>query len=150
MTKIIQKQPRSSLLGHLQQDINRLFEPFGWATESELWDTFPSEWSPSIDIKDKGSHYLICADVPGVDPKEIEVSMENNVLTIKGEKETKAEEKDENYLRVERTKGSFMRWFSLPESVDPEHIKAKSKYGVLEITVPKATMSTSKKIEIEE
>ena len=150
MTKIIQKQPRSGLLGHLQQDINRLFEPFGWVTESGLWDTFSSEWSPRIDIKDKGSHYLICADVPGVDPKEIEVSIENNILTIKGEKETKPEEKDENYLRVERTRGSFMRWFSLPESVDPERIKAKSKHGVLEIAIHKATRATSKKIEIEE
>ncbi|QTS83958.1 Hsp20/alpha crystallin family protein [Coxiella endosymbiont of Amblyomma nuttalli] len=150
MTKTIQQQPRGGLLGHLQQDINRLFEPFGWTTENELWDTFSSEWSPRVDIKDKGPHYLICADVPGVDPKEIDVSMENNILTIKGDKETKVDEKDENYLRVERTKGSFMRRFSLPESVDSERIKAKSKHGVLEITIPKATRSTSKKIEIHE
>ncbi|MFV9988919.1 MAG: Hsp20/alpha crystallin family protein [Coxiella endosymbiont of Dermacentor nuttalli] len=149
MAKNIQKYPRS-LLSHLQQDINHLFEPFGWSTENELWDAFLTEWSPRIDIKDMDNHYAIRADIPGVNPKEIEISMENNVLTIKGEKETKTEEKKEDFLRVERSKGTFMRRFSLPESVNPEKIKAKSKHGVLEITIPKVERPGSQKIRIEE
>ena len=150
MTKNIQKYPRS-LLGHLQQDINRLFEPFGWSAESsELWDTFSTEWFPRIDIKDMDSHYAIRADIPGVNPKEIEISMDNNVLTIKGEKETNTEEKKEDFLRVERSKGAFMRRFSLPESVNSEKIKARSKHGVLEITIPKVEHHGGQKIRIEE
>ncbi|AAO90680.1 Hsp20/alpha crystallin family protein [Coxiella burnetii] len=149
MAKAVQKYPHS-MLSHLQQDINRLFEPFGWATGGELWDAFSSEWSPHIDIKDEGQNYLICADIPGVDPKKIQVSMENNILTIKGERETEAKEKSEGYLRIERTKGAFLRQFTLPESVDAESIKAKSKHGVLEITIPKAQPPRTKKIEIEE
>ena len=150
MPKNIQKYQRSSLLSHLQQDINRLFEPFGWSTESELWDAFSTEWFPRIDIKDMDNHYAIRADIPGVNPKEIEISMDNNVLTIKGEKETKTEEKKEDFLRVERSKGAFMRRFSLPESVNSEKIKAKSKHGVLEITIPKVEHHGSQKIRIEE
>ncbi len=76
--------------------------------------------------------------------------MENNILTIKGERETEAKEKSEGYLRIERTKGAFLRQFTLPESVDAESIKAKSKHGVLEITIPKAQPPRTKKIEIEE
>ena len=155
MVKTIQKYPRS-MLSHLQQDINRLFEPFGWTTDGEIWDAFSSEhspqqqWSPCIDIKDEGQCYLICADVPGVNPKAIEVSMEGNVLMIKGEREIEAKEKIEGYLRIERTKGTFVRRFSLPESVDAEGIKAKTKHGVLEITIPKIRLSETKRIKIEE
>ncbi|WP_304985153.1 Hsp20/alpha crystallin family protein [Coxiella-like endosymbiont] len=145
----IQKHPRS-LLSHLQQDINSLFEPFGWSTESQLWDAFSTEWSPRIDIKDMSDNYIIRADIPGVDPKDIEVSMENNVLAIKGEKETETEEKKEDFLRVERTKGAFIRRFSLPESVNSEKIKAKSKHGVLEISIPKMKRSGMRKIQIED
>ncbi|WP_100623014.1 Hsp20/alpha crystallin family protein [Candidatus Coxiella mudrowiae] len=145
----IQKHPQS-LLSHLQQDINRLFEPFGWSTESQLWDAFSTEWFPRIDIKDMNDNYVIRADIPGVDPKEIEVSMENNVLTIKGEKETETEDKKEDFLRVERTKGAFIRRFSLPESVNAEKIKAKSKHGVLEISIPKMKRSGMQKIQIED
>ena len=153
MAKTIQKYPRS-MLSHLQQDINRLFEPSSWTPDGEIWDAFSSErspqWSPHIDIKDEDQHYLIYVDVPGVEPKAIEVSMESNILTIKGEREAKAKEKTENYLRIERTKGAFVRRFSLPESVDAEGIKAKTKHGVLEISIPKARSFETKKIKIEE
>lgn len=145
----IQKHPQS-LLSHLQEDINRLFEPFGWSTENQLGDAFSREWSPRIDIKDMNDNYLIRADIPGVDPKAIEISIENNVLTIKGEKETETQEKKEDFLRVERTKGAFIRRFSLPESVNAERIKAKTKHGVLEILIPKMKRSGVQKIQIED
>ncbi|WP_309567470.1 Hsp20/alpha crystallin family protein [Coxiella-like endosymbiont] len=145
----IQKHPQS-LLSHLQEDINRLFEPFGWSTENQLGDAFSREWSPRIDIKDMNDNYLIRADIPGVDPKAIEISIENNVLTIRGEKETETQEKKEDFLRVERTKGAFIRRFSLPESVNAERIKAKTKHGVLEILIPKMKRSGVQKIQIED
>lgn len=150
MPKIIKRYPRSSTLGHLQEDINRLFEPFSWLTEGGASDTFISDWSPKIDIKDEDKHYLIRADIPGVDPKDIEVHLENGVLTIKGEKETKTEDKTEDYIRVERSTGTFLRRFTLPETVDAENIKAKSKHGVLEVIVPKSTKNSSRKISVEE
>ncbi|PMB55015.1 heat shock protein, Hsp20 family [Coxiella-like endosymbiont] len=145
----IQKHPQS-LLSQLQEDINRLFEPFGWSTENQLGDAFSREWSPRIDIKDMNDNYLIRADIPGVDPKAIEISIENNVLTIRGEKETETQEKKEDFLRVERTKGAFIRRFSLPESVNAERIKAKTKHGVLEILIPKMKRSGVQKIQIED
>lgn len=147
MTKIIQ---RPGVLGHLQEDINRLFEPFGWVTDKELSDVFISDWSPRIDIKDESNQYVIRADIPGVDPKDVDIHMEHNILTIKGQKESKKEETSKDYVRVERSKGSFLRRFSLPESVDAEKIEAKSKHGVLEILLPKIERAKSRKISVEE
>lgn len=149
MTKIVRHYPRLGMLGHLQQDINRLFEPFGWQTDNDAAGVMVSDWSPHIDIKDEGKEYVIFADIPGVDPKDIEIQMENGILTIKGQKEVNKEEKNENFVRVERSRGTFMRRFSLPDIVDASAIKAKSKHGVLQITVPKVEKAKSRKIEVE-
>jgi HSP20 family protein len=107
-----------------------------------------SAWTPAVDISENNDHFLIEADVPGVDPKKIEVSMENGALTLKGERKSEIKEEKEGYTRVERSHGSFYRRFSLPETADAEHITAKSDKGVLKITVGKKETAKPKRITI--
>ncbi len=109
-----------------------------------------SHWMPAVDIKNEKDKYVIYVDVPGVDPKNIEVTMEHNMLSIHGERTTESKENREGFSRIERISGSFYRRFSLPGDVDGEHVKAHSKQGVLVLEVPKRKQSMSRKIEIEE
>jgi len=107
-----------------------------------------AEWAPAVDIKEEVDKFVIHADIPGVKPEDIEVSMEAGVLTVKGEKESEAKTGKEGYKKVERTYGSFYRRFSLPDSADGEAISAKCKHGVLEIIIPKRESVKPKKIDI--
>ena len=107
-----------------------------------------SAWTPAVDFAEKDDHFLIEADVPGVDPKDIEVSMENGMLSLRGERENEIKEEKDGYTRVERSHGSFYRRFSLPETADPENINAKSSKGVLKITVGKKETAKPKKITV--
>jgi len=106
-----------------------------------------TEWSPRVDVREEETRYVILADVPGVDPKEIEISMDKGVLTIKGERKNESAE-SAKATRVERTVGGFKRSFSLPDSVDADAITAAGKHGVLEISIPKKAQAAPRKIEI--
>ena len=127
------------LLNQLQRELER-----GAAEGS----TATAEWAPAVDIKEEADKFVLHADIPGVKPEEIDISMEGDVLTIKGEKKTEATTEKENYKRVERTYGSFYRRFSLPDTADPEAIVAESKHGVLVITIPKRQAVQPKKINV--
>jgi HSP20 family protein len=107
-----------------------------------------AEWTPAVDIKEETDKFVIYADIPGVKPENIEVSMEAGVLTVKGEKESEAKTEKEGYKRIERTSGSFYRRFSLPDSADGDAINAKCKYGVLEIIIPKREAIKPKRINV--
>ncbi|SDH38095.1 Hsp20/alpha crystallin family protein [Nitrosomonas sp. Nm132] len=107
-----------------------------------------AEWVPAVDIKEASDKFVLHADLPGVKPEEIDISMENGVLTIKGEKKTEAKTEKEGYKRVERTYGSFYRRFSLPDTANPDAISAVSKHGVLEIVIPKRESVQPKKISV--
>lgn len=107
-----------------------------------------AEWVPAVDIKEEADKFVIHADIPGVKPENIEVSMEAGVLTVKGEKETETKTENEGYKRIERTSGSFYRRFSLPDSADGEAINAKCKLGVLEIIIPKREAIKPKRINV--
>jgi HSP20 family protein len=133
-----------SLLNQLQKELERAQEV--GATEGTI---ATAEWSPAVDIKEENDKFVLQADIPGVKPEDIDISMENGVLTIKGEKKTDARTKHEGYKRIERTYGSFYRRFSLPDTANSEAISAKSKYGVLEIVIPKREAVKPKKISIE-
>ncbi len=146
MSRLIRRSSWPSL-ATLKSDINELFEPFSEFTTSDSGLQM-CDWIPNIDIKEDDNQYIIHADIPGVDPKDIDVHMEHNRLIIKGVKESKSEDKSDGYVRVERSKGSFLRYFSLPNTVGDD-IKAKSKNGVLEVTIPKANKNISKKIQVE-
>lgn len=139
----IQKYRPFSLLDQLQKEMGSLFDMP--ATESNFGTT---EWAPAVDIKETEEQFVIHADLPGVKSEDIDVTTENGILTIKGSRESKKEEEKENYKRVERFSGSFMRRFTLPEKADLENIKAVTKDGVLELTIPKREQSKAKRIEV--
>jgi HSP20 family protein len=124
-----------------------------------LWDSFlegrptrragdGGEWLPSIDVSETKSDLVIKAELPGMDAKDIDISMNNGFLTIKGEKKHEREEKDENYHLVERSYGSFTRSVRLPREVQSDKITASFKNGVLRVTLPKSEEAKKKEIKI--
>ena len=131
------------ILNQLQKELERAYE--GDANESSV---STAEWAPAVDIKEEAERFVLLADIPGVKPEEINISMEDGVLTITGEKNTEAETEKDGYKRVERTYGSFYRRFTLPDTADSDAISAKSKHGVLEIVIPKRETVKPKKISI--
>jgi HSP20 family protein len=134
----------SGMVNRLRQVFNHDMSLF----ENDKSEIMTSNWSPSVDIKEKDDRFVFVADIPGVDPKDIEVTAENGILTIKGEREQEKKEEKKDYKRVERSWGSFYRRFSLPDNVDTSKIDAKSKHGVLEISIPKVEATKPKKISI--
>jgi len=108
-----------------------------------------SDWTPAVDIKEEADRFVLHADIPGVKPEDIEVSMENGVLTIRGERGHESQESAEGYKRLERQHGVFIRRFALPDSVDAERIAATGKDGVLEVVLPKAQKQQARKIEVQ-
>jgi HSP20 family protein len=131
---LIRYQPYS-LLDQLQKEFFRNSALTGSGDDNSEIEV--SDWRPAVDIKEEKDRYVIHADLPGVDAKDIEVTMENGVLTLKGERASDKEEAHEGYKRFERVRGTFYRRFSLPDTADTDNINAKSKDGVLEIIVPK-------------
>lgn len=106
-------------------------------------------WIPAVDIKEEADKFVLSVDIPGVDPKDVEISMENNVLTIKGSREETLNEDKLTHHRIERIKGSFYRRFTLPDTADAEQVNAKSKHGVLELIIGKKKAVQARKITIE-
>jgi HSP20 family protein len=108
-----------------------------------------SDWAPTVDVKEEDDHFLIYADVPGVDPKDIDVSMHNGVLTIKGERHAEKKEETNRFSRIERARGTFLRRFTLPDTADDDNISAKTKDGVLVVQIPKRATVQPKKISVQ-
>lgn len=131
------------LLTQLQRELERVH---GDATNDS--SSAVAEWAPAVDIKEEKAKFVLHADLPGVEPEAIDVSTENGMLTIKGEKQTEAKTEKEGYKRVERTYGSFYRRFSLPDTADLSAISAVTKNGVLVITIPKRESVQPKKISV--
>lgn len=106
------------------------------------------EWHPSVDIYEKDGNYVVKADVPGIDEKDLGVEIKDNVLTISGKKEEEKETKDGDFYRVERSTGTFSRSLALPEGVQADQVQADYKKGVLTVTLPKPKEAQPKKIEV--
>ena len=106
------------------------------------------KWQPAVDIREEENCYLITADVPGVNNKDIDVTLEDGVLSIKGARNTETEAAEAGYRRRERSHGTFMRQFTLPDTVDVNEISATAKHGVLEVTIPKQEKPAAKKITV--
>ena len=119
----------------------------GFLSNGEAGETMAS-WTPSMDVIEKADHVLLRAELPGLAQEDVEITVENNTLTLRGEKKFEHTEETDNYRRLESRYGSFYRSFSLPNSVDQERIDAKFRNGVLEITLPKAEEAKPKKIQI--
>jgi HSP20 family protein len=125
--------------------LSRLFE----VEEGDQSDVVTSEWAPRVDIREEDKRFVIEADIPGVDPKAIDINMDKGVLSIRGERKTEHKVEDGKYTRVERAHGVFHRRFALPDSANPDGIRATGKHGVLEIEIPKRPETTPRKIDIE-
>jgi HSP20 family protein len=120
----------------LREKMNRLFEDVftGRGDDKELAS---STWAPAVDIFETENELVMSAEIPGIDEKDIEIKLEDNTLTLKGERKFEKETKEENYHRIERSYGSFYRAFTLPNSVDLDKIHAEHENGILKITLPK-------------
>ena len=127
----------------LSNRFNRMFD----AQREDNPDSLGS-WNPSVDIYDKGSAVVIHAELPGMKKEDIEVHVENNVLTIRGNKERKEEVKEDGYFRTERTYGTFSRSFSLPTTVDVSKIVAEYKEGILTLSLPKEEQAKPRQIAV--
>ncbi|MBN2419682.1 MAG: Hsp20/alpha crystallin family protein [Deltaproteobacteria bacterium] len=106
------------------------------------------EWTPAFDIAEKDNEYVVSAELPGIDIKDVEISVSDGILSVKGEKKQEKEDKSEGYHRIERHYGSFHRSFRIPGKIDTEKVDASYKDGVLKVLIPKAEGSETKKIEI--
>lgn len=147
MSRIIRHSNGKDLINHMREDLTRWLGPFDFQYAG-MSDPSAREWAPSIDVKEEEKCFVVYADVPGVKAKDIDVSMDNGILTIKGHRALDLKEKEENYLRVERFSGSFIRQITFPESVDQSKISAKCTDGTLQITLPKKEHSAGRKIEV--
>lgn len=121
-----------------QDTVNRLLDQPG---------TRP--WAPAVDIFETENELLLKADLPGIDMKDIDIQLENGTLALRGERRFEQEAKEGGYHRVERSYGSFARYFTLPDTVDPEHVKADYKSGVLTVKLPKKELAKPRQIRVE-
>jgi HSP20 family protein len=147
---IVRWEPFRDLVG-LQERMNRLFDEsfrgLGRGGSDDEW-SLGGSWAPAVDIFQQEGNIVLKAEVPGMDPKDVEIRVENNVLTLRGERKFDDEVKRENYHRVERSYGAFTRSFTLPNVVDTEKIKADYRDGVLRVTLPTREEAKPKQITI--
>ena len=131
----------------LQDRINRVFrDSYSSAGQDEALTT--SSFAPAVDVYEDEHKVTLKIEVPGIDEKDIDVRVENNTLTVHGERKIEKEEKEENYRRVERQYGSFTRTFTLPTTVDSEKVSANYDKGVLKIVLPKKAEAKPKQIKV--
>ena len=129
----------------LQDQVNRLFDDVFERTGEESSLT---AWAPAVDIYETEHALMVKADLPEVDPKDLDIRVENNILTIRGERNFDKDVQKENYLRVERAYGSFARSFTLANTVNSEAIKADYQNGVLTLSIPKKEEAKPKQIKV--
>ncbi len=129
----------------LQDQVNRLFND-SFRTHGE--ESALTTWAPAVDIYETPNELVVKADLPDVNEKDIDIRVENNLLTIRGERKVEKSVSEENFLRVERTYGSFSRSFSLPNTVNAEAIGADYKNGVLTVTLPKREESKPRQVKV--
>lgn len=130
---------------NMQREINRMFDGFFRGGIQDDGSLFPSVWTPAVDVAEHDNEYLVKVELPGVSKDDVKITMQDNVLTIRGEKK---QEKESSYHRVERSYGSFQRSFTLPTTVKNDRIEASYRDGILSITLPKAEEAKPKQIEV--
>lgn len=130
----------------LQREIDRLFEDFGRGFPT--FGTGKNELLPNMDVTETDKEIEITAELPGLEEKDVQINVADNLLTIRGEKKSEKEEKDKNYRLIERSYGSFERTLELPDGCNADAIQASIAKGVLKVTVPKPAPAQAKKIEV--
>ena len=145
---IMRWRPRRDLVS-IRDEMKRLFDNFftGWPEPRK--GLLEGEWAPSVDVAETDEEITVTAELPGVEQKEVDITIADDVLTLKGEKKEEKEVKEKNYHRIERSYGSFQRSVSLPAGVQADKAKATYKNGILTITVPKVEEAKPKQIKID-
>jgi HSP20 family protein len=133
-------------LSTIQDRMNRLFQDAYTPSREDALST--AAFSPPTDVYEDENHITLKLEVPGIDEKDLDIRVENNNLIIRGERKLEKEEKQENFRRVERQYGTFVRSFALPASVDPDNVKADYDKGILSITLPKRAEAKPKQIQV--
>lgn len=139
------------LLRELEEPIRHFDSIFGTPYLPALWRRLPTidhEWVPAIEIFEKEDKYVVKAELPGMKEEDVDISVADDTLTIKGERKTENEVKEEDYYCCERSYGSFFRSIHLPSNVDAKKIEATYEDGLLEISLPKATEAKPKKVKV--
>ncbi len=147
MTTIVRWDPFKEM-ATLQERMNRMFEDVWGRGRRPDEDFISGSWVPPVDVRETKDSLEISAELPGIDPKDVEVSVEGGVLTLKGMRQFEKAAEGETYHRVERAYGAFERSFTLPTNVDAEKIQAAYRHGVLHLTVPKREEAKPKAISI--
>ncbi len=132
----------------LEDFSNRLGSVFGVPARRRGQEDTPAAWSPSVDIVEDDKEFLVKAELPEIKKEDVHVSVQNNVLTIQGERKTEKEEKGKRFHRRERSYGSFTRSFSLPEGTDASKVKAEFKDGLLQVHLPKTEQAKPRQVEV--
>jgi HSP20 family protein len=134
-------------LGTIQNEMNRLFNSF-FDTPAQPNGAPLRRYVPAMDLVDTGEAFVLKADLPGLSESDVSIELDDNVLTVSGERKSEHEDRKAGYYRVERSYGSFRRSLTLPEGVDPEAVTATFDKGVLEVTVPKPEQQAPRKVQI--
>lgn len=146
--KLLPPGERGGPLGNLRDELNRLFEDF-WG--GDQWLPAPlrrGNWAPALDVSETDQEVVVKADLPGIDAKDIEITVSGDLLTVKGEKKEETKEEGKSFHRVERRYGSFSRQVHLPAAVDADRIEASASKGVLTVRLPKRPEVQPRRIEI--
>ena len=133
----------------MQRELERVLGGRAATRGDESTESATADWVPAVDIKEEQNRFIVYADIPGVEPKDIEITMDNGVLTIRGDRQNETSEEKEGFKRVERTRGTFYRRFALPDTADVENITAKGNHGVLEVVIPKQEKAQPRRVTVE-
>jgi HSP20 family protein len=137
-----------AVVNRLHQSLDQFFN--NETLSSPEASSSPSvSWVPRVDVHEEKDRFVVLADVPGVDPKDIDITAENGVLTVRGERKSEKRSSENGYERVERVSGAFLRRFTLPEGANTDSIKAKQTNGVLEVTIPKQPQVQARRISVD-
>ncbi|MDP1930737.1 MAG: Hsp20/alpha crystallin family protein [Gammaproteobacteria bacterium] len=141
-------------LRRIQSDLNDYFKGSGYHQVPDLFDhatpsLFSGDWSPTVNIREEESGFVIEADIPGVDPKDVQVYMDRGSLCIKGERHEERKEKKSGYKLQESAHGTFERRFLMPETADASNITAKGRHGILTVTIAKKPANKPQLIKVE-
>ena len=135
--------------GNVQDELRGLFDRFFNTDDADQSNVVTSQWAPRVDIREDNDRFVILADIPGVDPKDIEIHMDKGILTLRGERAAEKKDEGTRFSRVERVYGTFYRRFSLPDSANPDGITATGRHGVLQIDIPKKPETTPRRIQVQ-
>jgi HSP20 family protein len=135
-------------LNSIQNEMNRLFNTFFEQPAPGRGNGGARRWMPAMDLVETADHYVLRADLPGLSDEDVNVQLEDNMLTISGERKAEHESEQESYYRLERAFGAFSRSLTLPDGVEPDGVQADFDRGVLEIRIPKPAQKKSRQVQI--